>query len=406
MRFRRTWPFALVAFAALAGLFGWYEHVRRAAITPVQQVALPGRPFQALPARDGAWIFASLTETDAGGHAVAVLRRSGGRVSFVRQVTLDAAPTGMVLTHDGKLLVVAAEQQLAFFDVARLISGAPKALLGYLDAPRAGTRLGRVYVNVSPDDRYVFSSDERARTITVVDLAKARASGFAARSIVGTIPVGIAPIALTFSPDGKLLYTTSEAMPPRSGWPLRCRREGSSPSAPPSHSEGAILVVDVRRAETDPRNAVLGAVPAGCNPVRLVLSPNGDVAYVTARGSNALLAFDTRKLLADPSHALIARVPVGRAPVGVTVFDSGRRLLVTSSNRFAGNARDRQPVFVVDATRLGAGSAAVLGTIPAGAFPRELRVTPDGRTLLLTNYRSKTLEIVDLTRLPLVPRAP
>ena len=42
---------------------------------------------------------------------------------------------------------------------------------------------------------------------------------------------------------------------------------------------------------------------------------------------------------------------------------------------------------------------AIVGQIPAGAFPRELHVTQDRRTLLLTNFNSATLELVDLTRL-------
>ena len=62
---------------------------------------------------------------------------------------------------------------------------------------------------------------------------------------------------------------------------------------------------------------------------------------------------------------------------------------------------DRQVLTVIDASRVGQGAAAILGNIPAGAFPRELRATADGRTLLLTNYASRTLEIIDLTRLPL-----
>ncbi len=366
---------------------------------------LPGKPFQALPTRDGRWIVVSLPQTDSGKPAIAVLQRAGKTASLVRLVPLDAPPTGMVLTHDGKLLVAAAEQKLAFLDVAKLENGDRDAVLGYLDAARPGSRLGRVYVNVSPDDRYLFSSDERARTITVVDLEKAQASHYSASAIVGTIPVGIAPIDLAFSKDGRTLFTTSQAMPPRFGWPLECRHEGSAPDAPPSHTQGAIGVIDVARAETTPATSVIHFVRAGCNPVRLVLSPRGDMAYVSARGDDALLAFDTHKLLADPDHALIAQVPVGPAPVGVAVFDAERRVLVTSSNRFAGHADDRQPVYVVDATRLDAGAKAVLGTIPAGAFPRELRVGPHGKTLLLTNFRSKTLELVDLGRLPLAPVA-
>src|SRR5438270_46717 len=81
----------------------------------------------------------------------------------------------------------------------------------------------------------------------------------------------------------------------------------------------------------DTASSVVGAVPAGCNPVRLVTAPNGSVAYVSARGDDALLAFETKKLLADPTHALIATVPVGTAPVGVAVIEGGRKVVVTNS---------------------------------------------------------------------------
>lgn len=68
--------------------------------------------------------------------------------------------------------------------------------------------------------------------------------------------------------------------------------------------------------------------------------------------------------------------------------------------RFAGSADDRQSLTIIDAGRVKEGAAAVVGSIPAGGFPREMRVTGDGRTLLLTNFRSRTLQIVDLARLP------
>jgi DNA-binding beta-propeller fold protein YncE len=46
-----------------------------------------------------------------------------------------------------------------------------------------------------------------------------------------------------------------------------------------------------------------------------------------------------------------------------------------------------------------------VSTIPAGSFPRELAVTADGHVLVLTNFASRTVELVDLTRLP-VARSP
>src|SRR5262249_39627528 len=128
----------------------------------------------------------------------------------------------------------------------------------------------------------------------------------------------------------------------------------------------------------------------------------GDVVYVTARGDHSLLMFDTEKLLSNSSSALIGAVRVGTAPVGVAVIDR-ERVIVTSSNRFAGNVAEMQSLYVVDTLTRPLGPASVIGVIPAGGFPREIRTTADGATLLVTNFTSRTLEIVDLSRLPLQP---
>jgi DNA-binding beta-propeller fold protein YncE len=162
-----------------------------------------------------------------------------------------------------------------------------------------------------------------------------------------------------------------------------------------------IFVIDVARARIDPAQSVIATVRAGCSPVRLVVSPAGDVPYVSARNSDALLAFETRKLLSDPAHALTSTIPVGRAPVGVALIEGGRRLVVANSNRFSGNADSPQSLAVIDVGKLAAGAAAVVRSIPAGSFPRELSLTADERTLLVTNFSSRTVEFVDPTRLAL-----
>ena len=330
-----------------------------------------------------------------------MVSRVGGEPSLIGVIRLEGSPYGMTLTHDGRLLVVASDDRVAFIDAARLIANGADAVLGYLnDAPLAG----RVYANVTPDDRWLFLSDESTSSISVVDLAKARASGFAGGAVIGQIPVGRAPIALAFSTDHQLLYTTSQVAPATYGWPPVCRAPGSDAARQAStYSKGAILVVDVARATHDPANAVVGAVPAGCNPVRLVTSPRGDVAYVSVRTDNELLAFDTSKLLTDPDRAQIGRVPVGDAPVGIAVLNGGARLAVTNSNRFGGSSTATS-LTIVDAQKIAGGEAAVLGSVPAGVFPRELRVTEDERTLLLTNFGSRNLAVIDIARLPVEPR--
>lgn len=381
----------------------------RAAARPVAVVALPGNPFQAIPTADGCHVFVSLVgptepgdprrppEPGAPMGGIAVVSRAGGEPSLVRVMPLEGSPYGMTLTHDGRLLIVASDDRVAFIDPARLISGAADAVLGYLnDAPMAG----RVYANVTPDDRWLFLSDESERAISVVDVGRIQASDFSASAVVGQIPVGRAPIALTFSADHRFLYTTSQVAPAAYAWPPVCHAPGSDTARQRSnYAKGAILVVDVARATRDPANAVVAAVAAGCNPVRLVTSPHGDVAYVSARTDNSLLAFDTSKLLSDSAHALIARVPVGDAPVGVAVLKGGAWLAVTNSNRF-GSSTAMSSITVIDAQNIRGGEAAVIGTVSAGVFPRELTVTSDQRTLLLTNFGSKNLAVIDIARLP------
>jgi hypothetical protein len=274
----------------------------RPAPEPITHIELPGNPFEPIPTNDGCWIFVSLVSTKSEPGRIAVLKRDEGNISVMRTVPVTGSPTGMVMTHDGKILIAAVGDGIAFLNVQRLISGLGNPVLGYWRDERGD--VGNVYVNVMSNDEYLFVSDESVRTVTVINLAMACASGFSDNFSVGTIPVGVGPIALTFSTDERYLYTTSQVMPRDSGWPTECKPEFNQ-QAPPDHAQGAILVVDVSLAKTQPLKSVVATVMAGCNPVRLVISPSGDVAYVTARGDHALLAFDTKKLLSDPTHALI-----------------------------------------------------------------------------------------------------
>lgn len=362
--------------------------------------SVPGRPFQALPSADGCHLFVSLNPAAPGQVAgVAVLAVTGGALRLQRVVPTPQPPAGMALSRDGTVLVATHDAGASLFRVDALVRG-DEALIGRIpDKPGAG----RVYAATSPDDALLLLADERARSITVVDFAKARTPGGMAASVLGAIPTGDLPIALTFSPDGRWLFTTSQRVPDTRSWPVVCRKLGSlDPADPPAQVEGAVLVVDVALARTDPARSVVRTVRAGCNPVRLVLSPDGSRAYVSARAENALLVFDARALAGqgDTTATLVARIPVGTAPVGIAVTPDGRRVLVTNSNRFAFDANDRQSVSVIDAARVGEGAAAKVGEIPAGAFPRELRLHPDGRTVVLTNFASQTVQLVDLARLP------
>src|SRR6266536_10519 len=84
---------------------------------PVVQVNLPGHPFLALATSDGCWIFVSMQPgRPAVQSGVAVVRRSAGKLTLERVVPLGSS-VGMVMTHDGKMLIVTNDDYVDFLDV-------------------------------------------------------------------------------------------------------------------------------------------------------------------------------------------------------------------------------------------------------------------------------------------------
>jgi len=141
--------------------------------------------------------------------------------------------------------------------------------------------------------------------------------------------------------------------------------------------------------------AVVVHVAAGCQPVRVAVSPDGGTVWVTALQSDALLGFSAPSLRADPSRALRAVVRVGSEPVGLLLVDGGRLALVANSNRglVPGTGTDTaQTVSVVDTAAALAQHPAVVGVVPAGLFPRDLTLDQAAGRVLLGNYNSGTIE--------------
>ena len=357
----------------------------------VLKAHLPGHPFEALASRDGCWLFVSLQlARDRGG--IAVLDRTAGTLTQTRVALLSGPlPAGMALTHDGALLIVPDGSYVYFLDTDRLIHGTDPVMGMISDGGQASA----INAATTSDDRLLFVSDESLHQVTVIDLAKARQSLFRERAIIGRIPTGRAPVGLALSSHDEYLFITSEVLP-QLHLPPTCRSKGQKGGE--YVPEGVVEVVSVARLQPNPAKAIVGAVTAGCSPVRAVLSAQGDRLYVTARASDALLIFDPVALVSDPAHALLAKVPVGNAPVGLAVVDQGRRIVVANSGRFGGAGG--QDLTVIDASRVDQGSDAVDGTVVVGHFPRELHATDDGKTLLVTDFDSDQIELLSVDQLP------
>lgn len=403
------WPAAIACLAAIGpvacgGGLSADRLVHGRAGTSFQ--AVPGSPFGVVTTPDGRYAFVDLI-----GGRILVYSITGSVPRLVSAINVPGEAVGCSLTRDGRLLLIANDRGATVVSIPRAERDEADVVLGTLSPPpqahlRAG---GAIETASSADGRYVFVSLEYGAAggvIAVYDLGSTAAPRFGPDDYIGAITLGDAVVGSALSPDGRFLYVTSElAARSRSALQTRIRRltprqlrrlarNGGLAALEP---EGTLSVISVETAEHDPAQAVLATVPALREPVRVAVSPEGSVVWVTARASDRLLAFSAARLLSNPARALLAQVKVGTAPVGVALFDNGNRVIVADSNRF--NAPGAHAALsVVDARAALAHRPAVMATLPAGRFPRELAVERSGSVALVSDFGSDQLEIVNVSR--------
>lgn len=357
----------------------------RAAAEPVVDVPLAEAPLFVTATRDGCWLF---------------VRTIGGLSVFHRQAgTLEPAGTPLrlesggpiVLTHDDSMLIVRLSNQLAFFDVRRLLAGSANASLGTIESPRfmrPAVNLPGTLV-VTPDDRYLIASHHSTAWLSVIDLERVRGERASAEAIGRGLPTGEFPSSVRLSPDGQSLYLLNRA-PGQIASPVMCQNDESGAT----HRAAGISRLDMERllSGADP---LVSHLPVGCGVWVMTLSPSGDRAYAALHGGRAVLAFEMPPAGSDAPPRLLGTVPVGIGPREIAVIDDGRMLLVAhESSGF---------LAVIDATQVEKGAAAVRGVIPTGTNVTGLAVSADGQTLFVPHREERRLQMIDLRRLQLEP---
>jgi serine/threonine protein kinase/DNA-binding beta-propeller fold protein YncE len=321
-----------------------------------------GKPFDVVATSDGKYAFVSV------GNGIDVFSLSGSTPALLRSIPVPGADKGMALTSDGRYLIASANSGAAILSVAAAEQGTPNAVVGTLTSPKGG---GAVEVQLSMSGKYVFVSLQSSNEVAVFNLQHALASGASPSDFIGYIPVGIQPVGMSLSPDGKLLYVAA--------------------------LQGTLQVINAHKAEMHPGTSVLATVQAGCGAARVIT--DGSVLWVTDRQANALVAFAADKLLSQPDKAILAVVRIGEAPLGEVLVDGGKRMLIADSN-LHGLSSATANVAVVSTAAALAGRHALLGYMPAGLVPRQFAIEPDGQTALLANDNSGQLQVIDLTKLP------
>jgi DNA-binding beta-propeller fold protein YncE len=339
-------------------------------------VTIGEHPFGVATTADGKFTFVPR------GDSIAVLANGTGLAPTLEHViSVPGAYKGAVLTHNGRYLVAAVDSGAVVVDVAAAEQGSSQAVVGTLTSP---STKGGVEVAISPDDQFVFVTLQGSAAMAVFNLQTALTHGFGSSALVGNVKLGQQPVGLTFSPDARLLYVTSMTR-----------------TVTQNAAEGTVSVIDTRLAETNPAKAVKTTADAGCDPVRVIASGDGQTVWVTSRESNALLGFSASRLVSDSGHALEAQVDVGAAPIGETFARSGSqtRILVADSNvqKVSGVA---PTVAVVDPAEALQRGPALLGYVSTGELPRQFTIQPSGQTALVTNDGSGQVQAIDLATLP------
>jgi DNA-binding beta-propeller fold protein YncE len=343
-----------------------------------RHTGLPAWPFAVAIAPDAAVAYVSMPRE---GHRGLVALTAAGAATSDQPwtpgeplwLTDGAVPRGIAVTADGHHLIVAdSSGGLLVLSAERVRSGAGDGVVERIRGAGSGT----MELAIEPAGRFVLATDEESASLSVFDFGTTLSAPGQTPSghLVGATPLPPDPVGIDCAPGGRHVFVTSQ-----SG----------------SRSGGVLSTLALDEVCSDPPRAAVRSEPAGAGPVRVVVGPDGATAWVTARGSNALLAFDVESLLGGRGRALRAVVAVGTAPVGVACLPGQPRVVVANSNRYASDRGEPQTLSVIDSDAALAGRPALLGTVPAGAFPRAV-LAVDDRTLLITNVYSRTLETVSL----------
>jgi DNA-binding beta-propeller fold protein YncE len=358
---------------------------------PVKTGAAPvpsgnGNPFGVAASKDGKAVFVT---SDTALHIYKV-GPGGTLTADPWTYPIGGSPSGgvatnIILTNDGKYLLVAADNGIQVLDAIGAENGASSINKGVLAVPGLSKDRRAITVAVTPDDKFVFTSLQFADQVGVFNLAQYLSTGDSSSAYIGSLNVGTQPVGLTVSPDGKTLYATDfvdfKPVP------------------------GNLTVIDVAKATTkgEQTGAIIATAPAGCQPARVAVTSDGKTVWVTSRQSNYVLGYSASTLRTKPNKALIAKVKVGQWPIGIMLVNNESRLVISDNN---GN--DTSPtstskahnLAVVDPGAALNGKPALIGYIPSGVTPRDMSVSPDGKYLYVVNRDSAQVQVVKLRTLP------
>ena len=272
--------------------------------------------------------------------------------------------------HGIHLIDVATEKEIANLGVVRTWNGIAWAKDGKTLYVSGGIPLAH-------NDVLVYTQS--------ADGSWAKTKSFA---LTGNDPQKTAIAGITLSVDGKSLYVLNNSdnklyiLDAAEGKTLSTLEVGDHPIACTLNSDGTVLgIADLGgsevaavRVEDPSKPEIVGHLMTGEHPNDLTLSKDGRV-FVSCGNADAVDVFDeaTGQQLETIRTTLNPTDPSGSTPNAVAVSPDNKTLYVANA--------DNNDVCVIDISV--SGKAKVKGFIPTGWYPTDVKVTPDGKKLII-----------------------
>ena len=302
------------------------------------------------------------------------------KATVVQRVKVEEAFYGLEFAHSGKRLYASGSgnEVIRFFDF-QASSGtlAPEQRIVLRDAKERGIPAG---LALSSDAQSLYVANVLGQKVAKVNLTEEAAPVL---DILMSASAASRPEALPASPS-KAPQTLDEAAitkraeaaidpaDPSAPYPYACRLdEGRNRLYVSLWARAEVAVIDLKS------NAVVDRWKTEEHPNEMLLTKNGRLLYVANASRNTVTVIDTGRgeTIETLWAALHPQSPPGATPNSLALSPDERTLFIANANI--------NTIAVLDVgTR---GKSRSLGFIPTGWYPTSVRVTPNGKTLLVTN---------------------
>lgn len=385
-------------------------------LTPAgKQIVVAPHPFGLTLSPDGQTIITSNSGT--GPFSISIINDYNAEQPFVKQIPetvspeeglLKAAFMGLAISPDNSKVYVAGGQQnlIYIFDLKSFKKiGEISCNKSFDDTDYSDGYIGDIVLNKKGDRLYVV--DQIGFRMIVIDTEK--------NQVLHNVKTGRYPFGITLSPDEKTVYVANVGVFeysyvktldknrlketalkfPASGYGSKEMKEGikndtlevaglGEPNAPESFSVWSIdLSKEVPEVVSKVKTGVLVGEEVEGIPAVGGSSPNSLVAtdqfvYVSNGNNDNISVIDAKenKIVSSIELKLDERLGnlKGVIPFGLAISPDQKRLYVAEAGINA--------VAIVDLA-----TQKVVGHIPTGWFPSKLKVTPDGKHLIVSNAK-------------------